>query len=84
MPLDDFQGNTDAQDSSGETGGSLPKGDPQVGAVLEQIVQDTFDDLDNDNSKSFHYNEGKVVVDRQELVEEVMLMCAMTAHEVNS
>jgi len=46
--------------------------------ALESIIEDWFDDLDSDSSKSFHYKDDKVVVDRDEMVEIVMFMCART------
>jgi len=49
---------------------------------LESIIKDCFRNLNADSSKSFHFNDGKVIVDREELVEQVMLMCAVTVKEV--
>lgn len=55
-----------------------------AGKELKSAVEQAFDDLDKDNSKSFHYNGKKVIVDRDELVENVTVMCALTLLEENT
>lgn len=84
MPLEDFQGESDEQSSSSQTSDGSPTGDSNVGQQLEEAVKDAFNKLDRDSSKSFHYDDGKVVADRQELVEDVMMLCAITAEKVDT
>lgn len=55
-----------------------------AGKELKSAVEQAFDDLDKDNSKSFHYNGKKVIVDRDELVENVTVMCALILLEENT
>lgn len=82
MGLNDFNSKTEAQTDSTAKPNTVPNVKGNEGEALESIVQQVFDDLDGDNSKSFHFEDEKVVADRQELVEEVMMMCAMTVQEV--
>lgn len=83
MALDDLGDTTDREQAQESVSNVEPPDGDTVGAALESIIQDCFDDLDADNGKSFTVEDGKVVADRDELVEDVMLMCAMTAKKVN-
>lgn len=84
MALEDFQGATDDENvSTAYSQASTHRKEP-IGSNLESIIKDALDNMEQDNSKSLFYEGNKVIVDHQELVEDIMLMCAMTVEKVNS
>lgn len=84
MALEDFKKATTSEDLSKAFNKAVTAREENIGEEFKATISQCFDNLDSDNGKSFHYEDDKVVVDKDELVEDVMLMCAITVQQVTS